>query len=127
MNIIGLDALVFGVDDIQACADCLRDYGLAAIELSEEGGRFEALDGTAIIIRRHDDPALPPLWGRHLPFAKQSMGSGPRPTSTPLPRSLDVTGLWCVMPRVPCTVSTTWVSPWRFRLLAEVPSTLRLI
>ena len=63
MKILGLDALVFGVDDIQACADCLRDYGLAAVELNEQGGRFEALDGTAIIIRRHDDPALPPALG----------------------------------------------------------------
>lgn len=63
MKIIGLDALVFGVDDIQACADCLRDYGLDAVELNEQGGRFEALDGTAIIIRRHDDPSLPPAMG----------------------------------------------------------------
>ncbi|WP_043310429.1 VOC family protein [Pseudomonas sp. ML96] len=63
MKIIGLDALVFGVDDIQACSDCLRDYGLKPSELSERGGRFEALDGTAIIIRRSDDSSLPPAMG----------------------------------------------------------------
>lgn len=59
MNIIGLDALVFGVDDIQACSDCLRDYGLNPVGVDAHGGRFEALDGTAIIIRRADDPNLP--------------------------------------------------------------------
>jgi len=63
MNIIGLDALIFGVDDIQACIDCLRDYGLAPVGVDSNGGRFEALDGTAVIIRRADDPDLPAAIG----------------------------------------------------------------
>lgn len=63
MNIIGLDALIFGVDDIQACTDCLRDYGLQPVDLNDQGGRFEALDGTAIIIRRADDASLPAAIG----------------------------------------------------------------
>ena len=63
MNIIGLDALIFGVDDIQACTDCLRDYGLAPVDVDSDGGRFEALDGTAVIIRRADDPTLPAAIG----------------------------------------------------------------
>ena len=60
MNIVGPDALVFGVEDVAACAEYLRDYGLEAVDADENGGRFEALDGTAIIVRRHDDPTLPP-------------------------------------------------------------------
>ena len=56
MNIIGPDALVFGVDDVEACAQYLADYGL----MPAGDGRFEALDGTAVVIRRRDDPALPP-------------------------------------------------------------------
>lgn len=63
MNIIGLDALVFGVDDLQACADCLRDYGLDQVHLDANQGRFEALDGTSIVICRGDDPQLPPSLG----------------------------------------------------------------
>ena len=63
MNIIGLDALVFGVDDISACSAFLCDYGLAPVGVDNDGGRFEALDGTAIIIRHADDPALPPAIG----------------------------------------------------------------
>jgi hypothetical protein len=43
MNIIGPDALVFGVDDVAACAQYLTDYGLQPAG----NGRFEALDGTA--------------------------------------------------------------------------------
>ncbi|HEU0201725.1 MAG TPA: VOC family protein [Burkholderiaceae bacterium] len=60
MNIIGPDALVFGVDDVAACSQYLTDYGLKPVGLNPHGGRFEALDGTAIVIRRNDDPSLPP-------------------------------------------------------------------
>ena len=63
MNIIGPDALVFGVDDVAACAQYLTDYGLEPVGVSATGGRFEALDGTAIVIARQDDPALPPSLG----------------------------------------------------------------
>lgn len=59
MNIIGPDALVFGVDDLAACAQYLTDYGLAPVG----EGRFEALDGTAIVIAGQDDPTLPPPMG----------------------------------------------------------------
>jgi len=59
MNIIGPDALVFGVDDLPACRQYLLDYGL-----SDAGGdRFEALDGTAIVLRARDDASLPPAMG----------------------------------------------------------------
>ena len=55
MNIIGPDALVFGVDDVAACTQYLTDYGLALVG----NGRFEALDGTAIILAHKDAPELP--------------------------------------------------------------------
>lgn len=56
MNITGLDTLVFGVDDLAACATFLRDYGLT----EAGGGRFQALDGTAVQLLARDDPSLPP-------------------------------------------------------------------
>jgi hypothetical protein len=59
MNIIGPDALIFGVDDVAACTQYLIDYGLYPVDATEKGGRFEALDGTAIIIAHKDDKALP--------------------------------------------------------------------
>jgi catechol 2,3-dioxygenase-like lactoylglutathione lyase family enzyme len=59
MNIIGPDALVFGVDDVAACTQYLTDYGLAPAG----NGRFEALDGTAIVIAHKDDASLPRAMG----------------------------------------------------------------
>lgn len=55
MNIVGLEALVFGVDDLDACRAYLLDYGL--VEASHL--RFEALDGTAVILAAADDAGLP--------------------------------------------------------------------
>lgn len=60
MNILGLDALVFGVDDVAACTQYFIDYGLRPVATSAAGGRFEAMDGTAAVIRRADDATLPP-------------------------------------------------------------------
>jgi catechol 2,3-dioxygenase-like lactoylglutathione lyase family enzyme len=59
MNILGPDALVFGVDDLSVCRQYLIDYGL------RDGGndRFEALDGTAVVLRAKDDATLPPSMG----------------------------------------------------------------
>ncbi|MDP9607205.1 UNVERIFIED_ORG: catechol 2,3-dioxygenase-like lactoylglutathione lyase family enzyme [Variovorax paradoxus] len=55
MNIIGPDELVFGVADVDAAERFLADYGL----LPRTHGRFEALDGTAVVIKAADDPSLP--------------------------------------------------------------------
>ena len=56
MRIVGPDELIFGVDNLDASTQFLRDYGL-----TEAGdGRFEALDGTALTVRAKDDPSLPP-------------------------------------------------------------------
>ena len=59
MNILGPDALVFGVDDVAACTQYLIDYGLRPIDVDARGGRFEALDGTAIVLAHKDDASLP--------------------------------------------------------------------
>ena len=55
MNIIGPDTLVFGVDDVELCSQFLTDYGLNPVG----DGRFEALDGTGVVIRHQDDSSLP--------------------------------------------------------------------
>lgn len=60
MNIVGLDSLLFGVEDVDACARYLDDYGLLQVELSAGGGRYEAQDGSAIVFRKSTDCALPP-------------------------------------------------------------------
>jgi catechol 2,3-dioxygenase-like lactoylglutathione lyase family enzyme len=72
MNIIGLDALVFGVDDMGAAAQYLRDYGL----IDAGGGRFEALDGTAVVIAPENDASLPKAPTPGCRLRKTLMGVG---------------------------------------------------
>jgi catechol 2,3-dioxygenase-like lactoylglutathione lyase family enzyme len=60
MNIVGPDDLVFGVENLDLCAQYLRDYGLAPTTDIGGGLRFEALDGTGVILRSASDPTLPP-------------------------------------------------------------------
>ena len=55
MNIIGPDSLLFGVDDVDACSEYFVDFGLKAVE----DGRFEALDGTSVVIKPQNDASLP--------------------------------------------------------------------
>lgn len=55
MNIVGLDSLVFGVDDVDTCSQYFIDYGLAPVG----EGRFEALDGTSVVIKHREDEGLP--------------------------------------------------------------------
>lgn len=56
MNIVGLDSLIFGVDDVDACTQYFIDYGLTPAG----GGGFEALDSTSVVIKPLDDASLPP-------------------------------------------------------------------
>jgi catechol 2,3-dioxygenase-like lactoylglutathione lyase family enzyme len=63
MQIIGPDYLVFGVDGLEACGQFLLDYGLTPVGADASGGLYEALDGTGVILRRADDPSLPPALG----------------------------------------------------------------
>jgi catechol 2,3-dioxygenase-like lactoylglutathione lyase family enzyme len=59
MNIIGPDYLVFGVDDLPSSMAYLEAFGLTPVGVSEQGGLFEALDGTGVIVRAKGDPSLP--------------------------------------------------------------------
>ena len=84
MNIIGPDALVFGVDDVAACSQYLTDYGLAPAG----NGRFEALDGTAVVIAHKDDPALPPGLGTASMLRKTVYGVGDAATLQAIAKEL---------------------------------------
>lgn len=62
MNIIGLQYLTFGVEDLAAAHRYLLDYGLDVSEYDPEvGGTYIALDSTGVIVRRSDHSGLPPL------------------------------------------------------------------
>jgi catechol 2,3-dioxygenase-like lactoylglutathione lyase family enzyme len=74
MNIIGLDTLVFGVDDVASCARYLTEYGLTPVGITETGGTFEALDGTSVTLRHKDDTGLPPPLGTASLLRKTTYG-----------------------------------------------------
>src|SRR5205085_6179675 len=42
------------------CVRFFTDYGLMPVDASASGGRFEAVDGTSVVIAQRDDPSLPP-------------------------------------------------------------------
>lgn len=74
MKIIGLETIVFAVEDIVSCATFLKDYGLIAVDVTEQGGRFEALDGTGVVLAPVSDPSLPPSVGNGCMMRKTVMG-----------------------------------------------------
>ena len=60
MNIVGLDALVYGVDDVDAAIRYHEDWGLERLESASAGADFALADGTTVHVRRADEDALPP-------------------------------------------------------------------
>lgn len=62
MNILGLDHLVFGVEDMPGARQYLLDYGLDEVSFDPAtGGTYLALDGTGVTTRHGSDKSLPPL------------------------------------------------------------------
>jgi catechol 2,3-dioxygenase-like lactoylglutathione lyase family enzyme len=59
VKILGPEALVFGVDDLDACFKYLTDYGLKQVDSAPSGATFEALDGTCAVVRKSGDAGLP--------------------------------------------------------------------
>ncbi|WP_417223077.1 VOC family protein [Amphritea sp.] len=74
MKIVGLDTVVFGVEDMASCAQYLKDYGLIAVEESALGGRYEALDGTAVVLADAADDSLPAAMESGSQLRKTVMG-----------------------------------------------------
>ena len=60
MNIIGLDGIVFGVEEPDRCIKFWEDFGLIKRDAGEAATVFETADGAAITVRSIDDPTLPP-------------------------------------------------------------------
>jgi len=54
--IVGIDAITYGVEDLELCRRFFGDWGLAP----SGDDNFETLNGCEVRIRHKDDPALPP-------------------------------------------------------------------
>ena len=57
MNILGIERVVYGVTDLEACSRYLSDWGFTAAG----NGDFETAEKTVVSLRAHDDGMLPEL------------------------------------------------------------------
>lgn len=58
MSIVGIEALEFGVEDLEVGKRFVADFGLAAVDETT----FETLNGARLSLAPVDDPALPPAF-----------------------------------------------------------------
>jgi catechol 2,3-dioxygenase-like lactoylglutathione lyase family enzyme len=80
MALLGVQSLIYGVDDLAAAAHFYDDFGLQATARSDTGIDYALEDGSTVLLRRKDDAALPPrftetagvrevIWGVDTPAA----------------------------------------------------------
>lgn len=60
MSIVGLQRVTYGVEDLEAGARFWTDFGLAPVSRSADERVFATEEGAEIVLRRLDDPRLPP-------------------------------------------------------------------
>lgn len=60
MSLIGIEKLVFGVDDLDLCKKFWRDFGLTEVEDSTEHAIFACASNAKVEVRDTNDPVLPP-------------------------------------------------------------------
>lgn len=61
MAIVGIESVVFAVDDLDLCTRFWDDFGLVPVAHTKAESVFEAASGSKVICRRQDDPRLPKL------------------------------------------------------------------
>ena len=59
MAIVGVDSVIYGVDDLETCTTFYREFGLPLVEQNDQGTEFRLEEGSSVLLRRADDPALP--------------------------------------------------------------------
>lgn len=59
MAILGVESLVFGVDDVALACRFWTDFGLTPCSVQPQLGLFEVPSGSKVVVRPNDDAALP--------------------------------------------------------------------
>ncbi len=59
MAIIGIETILYGVDDVAECTRYFEDFGLPVLERSETHTHFRLPEGSNVLIRHISDPAIP--------------------------------------------------------------------
>lgn len=62
MSIIGIESVVYAVDDVDLATRYFTDFGLPLVEHDGSGARFVLEQGCSVVVRRGDDPALARPW-----------------------------------------------------------------
>lgn len=60
MKVLGIDEIVYGADDFDACRGFFDDWGLTIRRDDAQGLDFETLNGCRVLVRKTADAALPP-------------------------------------------------------------------
>ena len=75
MAILGIESVVYGVEDLGLCTRFWDEYGLVPVSRTERESVFEVASGSRVIVRRLDDPALPPGVFSRLRGSRDRVGS----------------------------------------------------
>jgi catechol 2,3-dioxygenase-like lactoylglutathione lyase family enzyme len=59
MAIIGIESLVYGVDDVARCIEFFDDFGLSKVNENDTSATYILPEGSRVLIRSAADPALP--------------------------------------------------------------------
>ena len=59
MNYTGIDKIVHGVEDLEKCKNFFDDWGLIKKSTGKNRALYSSLDGSEVLLLRHDDPSLP--------------------------------------------------------------------
>jgi catechol 2,3-dioxygenase-like lactoylglutathione lyase family enzyme len=143
MAIEGIDQITFGVEDMARCHDFMRDWGLALAGSDADEQRWETLNGAAVVLRRADDPSLPPaiedgstirevIWGVESEADLDAL----RPILSTLPgfteadgvlRATDPNGLgvgFALSSKRPVDLAPSVVNAWGSNGRVDMPSTV---
>jgi catechol 2,3-dioxygenase-like lactoylglutathione lyase family enzyme len=59
MAIVGIESLLYGVDDVGMCARFFEDFGLRTVSTLPGGAEFEVDEGSRVVLRSIAEPLLP--------------------------------------------------------------------
>lgn len=62
MPILGVESVVYGVDDLALCTRFWEDYGLVPVTKTADESVFEVASGSRVVVRHRTDPRLPPAY-----------------------------------------------------------------
>lgn len=93
MAITGIDAVTYGVTNMDKCRRFLADWGLKRLRASETAAAYETLDGSQVIIKPRADKSLPKAICRGATAREVIWGVSSRAELNRLRRSLAANGV----------------------------------